>query len=292
MRFAFIGAEKARHPVPMLCRMLRVSRSGYYAWRRRAPSRRALDDARLGTLIVRSHREGRGTYGSPRVLDDLREWGERVSRKRVARLMKERNLVGEMKKRWRHPSSAPSDAVVAPNTLDRAFNVPQPNRVWASDITYVRTYEGWLYLAVVIDLFSRRVVGWSIQSSLHTDIVLSALTMAVGQRLPGPGLLQHSDRGSQYTSDDYQRALRSHGIECSFSGRGNCWDNACVESFFGTLKRELIHRRGWPTRREAAEAIHEYIEVFYNRRRRHTTLGGKPPAVFEALAQRQTAQAA
>lgn len=211
MRFAFIGAEKARHSVPMLCRMLRVSRSGYYAWRRRGPSRRALEDARLGTLIVASHREGRGTYGSPRILDDLREAGERVSRKRVARLMKERDLVGEMKKRWRHPSSAPSDAVCAPNILDRAFNVPQPNRVWASDIIYVHTYEGWLYLAVVIDLFSRRVVGWSIQASLHTDIVRSALTMAVGQRLPGPGLLQHSDRGSQYTSDDYQRMLRSHG---------------------------------------------------------------------------------
>jgi putative transposase len=162
----------------MLCRMLKVSRSGYYAWRRRGPSRRALEDARLG-LVVASHRDGRGTYGSPRILDDLREAGERVSRKRVARLMTERNLVGEMKKRWRHPSSAPSDAVVAPNTLDRAFNVPEPNRVWASDITYVRTHEGWLYLAVVIDLFSRRVVGWSIQPSMDTDIVLSALTMAV-----------------------------------------------------------------------------------------------------------------
>jgi putative transposase len=292
MRFAFIGAEKARHSVPMLCRMLHVSRSGYYAWRRRTPSSRALEDSRLGTLIVASHREGRGTYGSPRILDDLREAGERVSRKRVARLMKERNLVGEMKKRWRHPSAAPSDAVLAPNTLDRAFNVSEPNRVWASDITYVRTYEGWLYLAVVIDLFSRRVVGWSIQSSMHTDIVLSALTMAVGQRLPGPGLLQHSDRGSQYTSDDYQRMLRSHGIACSFSGRGNCWDNAVVESFFGTLKRELIYRRPWPTRQVAAAAIHEYIEVFYNRRRRHTTLGGKSPANHEALAERRLDQAA
>jgi transposase InsO family protein len=292
MRFAFIGAEKARHSVPKLCRMLRVSRSGFYAWRRRGPSRRALEDVRLGTLIEASHRAGRGTYGSPRILHDLRELGEHVSRKRVARLMKERNLVGELKKRWRHPSSAPSDAICAPNTLDRGFEVGEPNRVWASDITYVRTWEGWLYLAVVIDLFSRRVVGWSIQSNLHTDIVLSALTMAVGQRLPEPGLLQHSDRGSQYTSDDYQRALRSHGIDCSFSGRGNCWDNAVVESFFGTLKRELIHRRTWPTRREAAEAIHEYIEVFYNRRRRHTTLGGKAPAVFEALAQRRLTQAA
>ena len=163
MRFAFIGAEKARHSVPMLCRMLRVSPSGYYAWRRRGPSRRALEDARLGTLILSSRHEGRGTYGSPRVLDDLREAGEHVSRKRVARLMKERGLVEEMPKRWRHPSAAPSDSVSAPNTLDRGFNVSAPNRVWASDITYIRTWEGWLYLAVVIDLFSRRVVGWSMQ---------------------------------------------------------------------------------------------------------------------------------
>lgn len=291
MRYAFIGAEKARYSVPQLCRLLEVSRSGYYAWQRRGPSRRALEDARLGTLVVAAHQAGRGTYGSPRVLSELRESGERTSRRRVARLMRERGLVGEAKKRWRHPSSEPGNAC-APNTLDREFNVPSPNQVWASDITYVRTWEGWLYLAVVIDLFSRRVVGWSMQSSLHTDIVLSALTMAIGQRLPGPGLLQHSDRGSQYTSDDYQLALRQHGIECSLSGRGNCWDNAVVESFFGTLKRELIYRRSWATRQEAAQAIHEYIEVFYNRRRRHTTLGGMSPAAFEALAQRQTNQAA
>jgi putative transposase len=292
MKFAFIGAEKARHSVPMLCRMLRVSRSGYYAWRRRGTSKRALEDARLGTLVVAAHQASRGTYGSPRVLDDLREAGHRTSRKRVARLMKERGLVGEPKKRWRHPSSAPSDNVSAPNVLDRAFNVSAPNRVWASDITYIRTWEGWLYLAVVVDLFSRRVVGWSMQESLHTDIVLSALTMAVGQRLPGPGLLQHSDRGCQYTSDDYQRALRDHGIECSLSGRGNCWDNAVVESFFGTLKRELVYRRSWQTRNEAASAIHEYIEVFYNRRRRHTTLGSRSPAAHEALYDKQVRQAA
>jgi putative transposase len=283
MRFAFIGAEKARHSVPMLCRMLRVSPSGYYAWRRRGPSKHALEDSRLGTLVVGAHHDGRGNYGSPRVLDELRAAGERTSRKRVARLMRERGLVGEMRKKWRHPSGAPSDASCVPNTLGRAFDVPVPNRVWASDITYVRTWEGWLYLAVVIDLFSRRVVGWSMQGHMRTDIVLSALTMAVGQHLPSPGLLQHSDRGSQYTSDDYQRALRGHGIQCSMSGRGNCWDNAVVESFFGTLKKELIYRRSWATRQEAAAAIHEYIEVFYNRRRRHSTLGGISPADYEAL---------
>lgn len=292
MRFAFIGAEKARHSVPTLCRMLRVSRSGYYAWSRRGPSQRAMEDARLGTLVVAAHQAGRGTYGSPRILDELREAGERTSRKRVARLMKEREIVGEMRKRWRHPASAPTDGTCPPNTLNRAFQVPAPNRVWASDITYIRTWEGWLYLAVVIDLFSRRVVGWSMQSHMQTDIVLSALTMAVGQRLPGPGLLQHSDRGSQYTSDDYQRALRAHGIECSMSRRGSCWDNAVVESFFGSLKKELIHRRSWPTRSEAQAAIHEYIEVFYNRRRRHSTLDNMSPAKYEALHEAKVAQVA
>jgi putative transposase len=292
MRFAFIGAEKARHSVPTLCRMLGVSRSGYYAWKRREPSRHALEDARLGTLIVAAHQAGRGVYGSPRVLDELRERGERTSRKRVARLMRERGLVGVAKKKWRHPGAAPSDGACAPNTLGRDFAPPGPNRAWACDITYVRTWEGWLYVAVVMDLFSRRIVGWSMQDHMRTDLALSALTMAVGQRIPGPGLLQHSDRGSQYTSDDYQRALRGHGIECSMSGRGNCWDNAAVESFFGTLKKELVYKRSWPTRREVSAAIHEYIEVFYNRRRRHTTLGGASPARYEMLYEQRMNQAA
>jgi transposase InsO family protein len=239
-----------------------------------------------------AHRAGRGTYGSPRVLAELREAGERTSRKRVARLMKERGLAGVTYRRWRHPSGEPSREASIPNTLARAFTVPAPNRVWASDITYVRTEDGWLYLAVILDLFSRRVVGWSLQPRLHTDIVLSALTMALGQRVPEPGLLQHSDRGIQYTSNDYQQALQKHGIECSLSGLGNCWDNAVVESFFATLKRELIYRYSWQTREEAASAIHEYIEVFYNRRRRHTTLDSRSPASHEALHARRIHQAA
>lgn len=292
MKFDFIEAEKVKHSVPSLCRMLCVSRSGYYASRSRGPSTRALEDARLGTLVVAAHRVGRGSYGSLRVLDELREQGETVGRRRIARLMKERGLAGEMKRKWRHPAGAITTDSCEPNKLDRDFNAPAPNRLWATDITYVRTWEGWLYLAVVIDLFSRRVVGWSMQSHLRTDLVLGALTMAVGQRLPEPGLLAHSDRGSQYTSGSYQSALRAHGIECSMSGRGNCWDNAVVESFFGTLKQELVYRRSWPTRAEAAAAIHEYIEVFYNRRRRHSTLGGKSPAAFEAIYERGISQAA
>jgi transposase InsO family protein len=195
--------------------------------------------------------------------------------------MRERSLVGEAPKRWRHPAGAATDAICPPNALARNFGPAAPNRAWAADITYVRTWEGWLYLAVVLDLYSRRVVGWSMQSHMRAELVVDALTMAVGQRLPGPGLLSHSDRGCQYTSDSYQRALRDHGISCSMSGRGNCWDNAAVESFFSTLKRELVYRRTWPTRQEAAAAIHEYIEVFYNRRRRHSTLDYQSPAAYE-----------
>jgi transposase InsO family protein len=291
VRFAFIRAEKAKHSVPVLCRALGVSRSGFYAWCKRKPSARALRDAMLGVDVVTIHHASRGTYGSPRILEELRERGERVSRKRVARLMRERGISGEVLKRWRHPSSPPDD-VATPNVLDRGFDVAAPNRVWASDITYVRTWEGWLYLAVVIDLFSRRVVGWSMQGHMRTDLVLGALTMAVGQRLPEPGLLQHSDRGTQYTSDGYQRALREHGIECSMSRRGNCWDNAVVESFFGTLKRELVHRRSWATRAEAAAAIHEYVEVFYNRRRRHSHLRYRSPAEHERIYEETRIQAA
>ena len=292
MRFAFIRSENARHSVLMLCRLLRVSKSGYYAWLKRGPSKRSLRDAYLGTMIAAFHVASRGTYGSPRILKDLREAKERTSRKRVARLMRERSLVGEAPKQWRHPAGVATNDPCPPNTLDRKFNVLAPNQAWAGDITYIRTWEGWLYLAVVIDLFSRRVVGWSMQSNMQTDIVLQALTMAVGQRLPGPGLLAHSDRGSQYTSDDYQRALRDHGIVCSMSGRGDCWDNAAVESFFATLKRELIYRRTWPTRNEAAMAIHEYIEVFYNRQRRHSTLDYASPADYERAHQEPVAQAA
>jgi transposase InsO family protein len=292
MKFDFIEAEKAKHSVHRLCSMLRVSRGGYYASRARGPSKRAVEDARLGTLVVQAHRSGRGTYGSPRVLKELREYGEWIGRRRVMRLMRERGLSGEMAKKWRHPAGALTSDPCEPNKLDRDFMAPAPNQLWATDITYIRTWEGWLYLAVVIDLFSRKVVGWSIQSHMKTDLVLSALTMAVGMRLPPSGLLAHSDRGSQYTSYDYQSALKGHGIECSMSGRGNCWDNAVVESFFSTLKKDLIYRRSWAARDEAAAAIHEYIEVFYNRIRRHSTLGGKSPAAFEAIYERRISQAA
>lgn len=293
MKFCFVRAEKARYGVPFLCRMLGVSKSGYYAWTKREMSAHKLRDAILRATIVSVHRDSRGTYGSPRVLHELRARGERTSQRRVARLMREAGISGRFIRKWRHGSASPTEGPHEPNVLDRRFDVAAPNRVWASDITYIKTWEGWLYLAVVIDLYSRRVVGWSMRHTLQVDIALSALAMALGQRAVGDNrLLAHSDRGSQYTSDDYQRMLREAGITCSMSGRGNCYDNAVAESFFGTLKRELIYRRSWATRDDAAAAIHEYIEVFYNRKRRHSTLGGLSPADYERRATLSDAHAA
>jgi putative transposase len=289
---AFIDAEHAHYSVSDLCRALGVSRSGYYAAKTRPLSRRTREDARLGALVVAAFRVGRGAYGSPRVLNELRERGERVSRKRVARLMRERQLFGRIRRRWRTFAATIEAGHAEPNHLERRFDVDGPNRAWATDISYVRTWEGWLYLAVVIDLFSRRVVGWAIREHLRTELVAEALVMAIGQRVPEPGLLHHSDQGSQYGSDDYRRLLAAHGIECSMSRRGNCWDNAVVESFFATLKRELLYRRSWPSRDEAAASIHEWIENFYNRERRHSYLGFQSPDDYEMLHARRRASAA
>jgi transposase InsO family protein len=292
VKFAFIRAENATYGVPMMCRMLDVSKSGYYAWRRRGLSRHALRDAELSTHIVLVHKRTRGTYGSPSVLRDLRVLGFRTSKKRVARLMRKAGISGVPAKRWKHPALAPSVGPFEPNVLARAFDVDAPNRVWAMDITQVKTWEGWLYIAVVLDLFSRRVVGWSMKSHVRAELALDALAMALGQRGAQGSLLAHSDRGSQYTSGDYRDMLRDHGIECSMSGRGECYDNAVAESFFATLKRELIYRRSWPTREDAASAIHEYIEVFYNRERRHSRLDYKSPAEYERLFELKQSQAA
>jgi transposase InsO family protein len=289
---AFIDAEKAQHSVSDLCRALGISRSGYYAAKARPLSRRTREDARLAALVVSAFRVGRGAYGSPRVLRELRERGERVSRKRVARLMRERRLFGRIRRRWRSFAATIEAGHAEPNYLERRFDVDGPNRAWATDISYVRTWEGWLYLAVVIDLFSRRVVGWAIRDHLRTELVAEALVTAIGHRVPEPGLLHHSDQGSQYGSEDYRRLLAAHGIACSMSRRGNCWDNAVVESFFATLKRELLYRRSWPTRDEATASIHEWIENFYNRERRHSYLGFRSPDDYEKLYELRRAPAA
>ena len=284
MRFRFIDVEKANHPVRILCRCLRVSRSGFYAWRKRSESERSKEDRRLTQAIQISHRESRCTYGSPRVHADLRELGERISRKRVARLMREANLEARRRRRFKRTTDSNHSFPIAENVLDRQFAVDRPNIWWVGDITYIWTDEGWLYLAVLLDLFSRRVVGWSMNSTITRQLALDALQMALDGRAPGPELGQHTDRGSQYASKDYRKRLKDRGITCSMSRRGNCWDNAVSESFFSSLKMECVYRQHFATRAQARAAIFDYIEVFYNRQRRHSTLGQTSPAEFERRA--------
>ena len=282
MKYRCMEQSAGEYPVRMMSRLLKVSASGYYTWRKHRQSARTQENQRLTRLIREIHQESDGTYGSPRMLKELRERGHPVSRNRVTRLMRTARVRGSIKKRYRVPSGRRAIGSVAANVLDRQFIPKRPNQAWAADITYIRTDEGWLYLAVVIDLFSRRVIGWSMQDRIGRDLVMAAATMAIAQRQPKPGLLHHSDRGSQYTSEDFQRILKEHGIRCSMSGHGNCYDNACVESFFATLKRERVYRRHYRTRSEARADLFEYIEVFYNRRRRHSLLGDISPADYES----------
>ncbi len=291
MKFGFIQAEKAQYPVALLCRVLGVSRAGYYAWEGREESARQKANAALAERIRQVHQQSRGNYGSPRVHAELKAQGEHVGRHRVARLMREEGLRARRRRRFVHTTDSKHGLPVAPNVLARDFRPPGPNRVWATDITYVPTREGWLYLAVVMDLFSRRIIGWAMAECIDRHLVLAALDMALKGRRPPEGLLHHSDRGSQYASEDYQRALAARGIRCSMSRKGNCWDNAVVESFFSTLKTELVHRVDFLTRAAAKSALFEFIEVFYNRKRRHSSLGYVSPAEFEQAAS-QVPQAA
>jgi len=289
MRFAFIDVEKASYPVRILCRVLRVSKSGFYAWLRRKPSNRDLEDERLRPRIVEAFETGRGTYGSPRVQRELVDQGDEIGRRRVARLMREMGLQGLCPRKFQVTTNSNHENEIAPNALDRDFSAAKPNEKWATDITYIWTAEGWLYLAVVMDLYSRRIVGWSTADHMETSLCLNALSMALKSRTNVRGMLHHSDRGSQYASDRYRRELASNGIECSMSRRGNCWDNAVAESFFGTFKNELIYRRPWLDRESVREAISEYIEVFYNRTRRHSTIGYVSPAKFEEMQEAEAA---
>ena len=266
-----------------MCRVLEVSTSGYYAWRKRPESRRRQQDRRLVVEIKAIHTESRQTYGSPRIHDELRDRGIRCGKKRVARLMRLHGIAAKQTRRFKATTDSKHTLPVAENVLSRQFTPAAPDTVWSADITYIPTQQGWLYLAVVMDLFSRRIVGWSMKKTLACSLVLDALKMALRGRSPGAGLLHHSDRGSQYASREYQALLRSSKMVCSMSRRGNCWDNAPVESFFSTLKRELVHRRRWRTRAEARAEIFEYIEVWYNRRRRHSSLGYMSPAQYEEL---------
>jgi putative transposase len=278
-----ISAEKASTPVSVCCRLLGVSRSGYYGWERRAPSDRALTDARLIERIREIWAENRKVYGSPRIHADLRlRYGTRVGRKRVERLMREVGISGLVRhKRGRTTISVPG-VRVADDLVERQFRPQAPNMLWIADLTYLRTWEEWLYLAAVQeDAYSRRIVGWSMADHMRSELVVDALQMAVARRRPAPGLIHHSDQGSQYVSLAFGQAARDAGIARSMGSKGDCWDNAVAESFFATLKKELVHRRSWTTRRELSGEVFEYIEAFYNRQRRHSTLGMLSPSDYE-----------
>lgn len=277
-------AQTGRVSVRLMCRTLKVSPSGYYAWVARPESRRTAENRRLVAEIRVIHAESRRTYGSPRVHATLRAQGQRVSPHRVARLMRAGGIRAKTVKKWRATTDSAHAHPVVPNTLNRQFAVAAPNRVWAGDITYVWTTEGWLYLAVVLDLYSRRVMAWGMGSRLTQELATAALTMALEHRRPARGVVHHTDRGSQYAATRYRELLADHGLTASMSRRGNCWDNAVVESFFHTLKTELVFHRRYLTRDEARQDIFEWIEVFYNRVRRHSTLGYCSPAEFEARA--------
>ena len=281
MRFSFVKAEKANYPIQILCRVLDVSRSGYYAWLRRRPSARRQADARLSIEIAISHRRSRRNYGSPRVFKDLREKGLRVSRKRVERLMRQEGLKPKRTRNFRNTTNSNHSLPVAPNILARKFTVDRPNTVWAGDITYVWTAEGWLYLAVLLDLYSRRVVGWAVRETLDTPIALEALDKALKSRQPGPGLVHHTDRGVQYCSRAYRSRLEESGCLPSMSRVGNCWDNAVSESFFASMKREIDDFENLPTQEAAIAAIADYIDNFYNPQRRHSSAGYLSPLEFE-----------
>ena len=263
-----------------MCDAMDVSPSGYYAWRSRPESERSREDRHLKQMIRSVFRESRETYGSPRILKELRDRGVRCGRKRVARLMKEERLRPKKARRFRRTTIAVPEHPKAENVLDRQFSVESPDSVWAGDITYLWTREGWLYLAVLLDLYSRRVVGWAVSCSLSRELATRALNRALFERSPDPGLLHHSDRGSQYTSSDYQKLLKNNELVVSMSRKGDCWDNAVVESFFATLKVELGD--SFSSRKAARVALVDYIEIFYNRKRRHTSIGGISPAEAEA----------
>lgn len=264
-----------------MCRLLAVSRSGYYAWRGRPESRRSIANRRLLVDIRAIHHQSDRTYGSPRMTDELRSRGHVVNEKRVARLMRVDGLVPKMVKKFRVTTDSAHACPVSPNIVKRQFTAEQPNQLWLADITYVWTSQGWLYLAAVLDLYSRRIVGHAVSHRFDRSLVVTAMRQAIARRRPKPGLVHHSDRGVQYASGDYQALLAAHGMIGSMSRKGDCWDNAPMESFFGTLKRELVHHERFATRKTARSRIFDYIEVFYNGWRRHTGIGSISPVDFE-----------
>jgi putative transposase len=282
MMYRLISAQKARTPISIACELLGVSRSGYYAWATRAPSDRALSDAWLTEKIRDIWAQNRKVYGSPRIHAELRmQFGVRVGRKRVERLMREAGISGLVQRKRGRTTIRVPGVRVADDLVQRQFRPAAPNVLWLADITYLRTWEGWLYLAAVQDAYSRRIVGWSMADHMRAELVVDALQMGLARRRPDPGLIHHSDQGSQFVSLAFGQKARDAGIAVSMGSKGDCYDNSVAESFFATIKKELVHRRTWPTRRELTSEVFEYIEAFYNPTRRHSTLGYLSPAQFE-----------
>lgn len=281
MKYAFIQARKVAYPVATMCRVLGVSTSGFYAWQKEPESPRAKSDAALARRVEAAHLQSRGRYGSPRVHAQLRADGVRVGQKRIARIMRAEGLVARRKRRFRRTTDSKHSDPIAPNLVQRDFHEDAPNETWVTDVTCVWTAAGWLFLAAILDLFSRRVVGWATSASNDRELALAALRHAVKQRRPRPGLVHHSDRGSPYASDDYRRELRRFGIIASMSRKGDCWDNSVAESFFSSIKTELVEDARYDTHAQALDSIGEYIDGFYNPVRRHSYLGYTSPIEFE-----------
>jgi putative transposase len=289
--YAFIDVERASYPVALLCRVLEVNRTAFYAWTRRAPSDRETENVALTARIVEIHTENLKAYGSRRIHAELRfADGLRVGRSRVERLMREAKISGLVKRRRGKTTISVPGVRTASDLVERDFNPQAPDRLWTADITYIRTWEGWLYLASIIDCYSRKIVGWSMADHLRHKLVIDALNMAVDRRRPGRGLIHHSDQGSQFTALVFGQRCRLAGINVSMGSKGDCFDNAVCESFHASIKKELLHRRSWPTKAEARTAVFEYIETFYNQRRRHSTLGYLAPALYEEQYQEQARQ--
>jgi len=285
MRYSFIEGHREQWPVSIQCRVLNVSRSGFYAWCSRDQSMASRRRVELTKRIAEIHQASRRTYGSPRVHAELVSQGHRCNRKTVAKWMREAGIQAKSHGRFRVTTTDSNHAhPVAPNIVNRDFEPAGKNQTWTADITYVFTDEGWLYLAAVEDLFTRQIVGWSMSERIDSRLVVDALEMAIARECPGEELIAHSDRGVQYASEHYQRLLKEHGITCSMSRKGNCWDNAPMESFFATLKKELVHHERYQNRSEARHSLFEYIEVFYNRVRRHSALNYQTPTQFAEAA--------
>lgn len=291
MRYQFIKEQQEHFSLAALCRVMQVCRGGFYAWRKCSKSARQLKNESLTAQIKTAHKESKETYGSPRIFAELKAKGVVCSEKRIARLMSLHKIIAVRPKRFVATTDSDHDMPIADNLLDRTFGAETPDTRWTADITYIWTSQGWLYLAIILDLFSRRIVGWAMDQTIERSLVLSALNMALNGRRPGKHLLCHSDRGSQYASGDYQKRLEEAGIVCSMSRRGNCWDNAPTESFFASLKKEMVYRTKFTTREQARGAVFHWIEVWYNRTRRHSTLGYISPEAFERQHQQQQTRA-